>query len=273
MSIERLNIVLTTGLLQDGVRVHEPGETVAGTVEVLSSNVVKLEGKISIFIDVLTEYWLDALTGMIIKCKGDAAVSWTENKSKDPSKEKGTNKTVERTAEISCVDMRMPLISIEGRNVTLKVLPKNPFDTLRKDSIIWSPFLLILAEGGNKFTLPGGVAHQFPFSFILPENIASSFESNHGHVRYTLSVTLYPEVIEAKGKSNTKKKIISWAKKKSGRDAGPNSLPPVKVVIPFNIGNRKVELDSTPQTSVILIFFKQAFNLHLFSNKISLPHD
>jgi len=110
-----------------------------------------------------------------------------------------------------------------------------------------------LAEGGNKFTLPSGVAHQFPFSFILPENIASSFESNHGHVRYTLSVTLYPEAIEGKGKSNAKKKIISWAKKKSGR-AEPSSLPPVKVVIPFNIDNRKVELDSTPQTSVISFF-------------------
>ena len=93
MSIERLNIDLTTGLLQDGVRVYGPGETVAGNVEVMSSNVVKLEGKISIFIEVLIGYWLDVfvLTGIIIKCKGDAAVSWTENKSKDPSKEKGTN--------------------------------------------------------------------------------------------------------------------------------------------------------------------------------------
>ena len=56
MSIERLNIDLTTGLLQDGVRVHGPGETVAGNVEVMSSNVVKLEGKISIFIEVLIGY-------------------------------------------------------------------------------------------------------------------------------------------------------------------------------------------------------------------------
>lgn len=47
----------------------------------------------------------------------------------------------------------------------------------------------------NKFSLGGeieiqGGEHKFPFQCILPVNLPSSFESDFGHVRYTVKATL-----------------------------------------------------------------------------------
>lgn len=42
-----------------------------------------------------------------------------------------------------------------------------------------------ILSGTNRLTLAKG-QHQFPFSFVLPHQIPSSFEGVHGNVRYTI---------------------------------------------------------------------------------------
>ncbi|XP_062620948.1 arrestin domain-containing protein 3-like [Saccostrea cucullata] len=44
-------------------------------------------------------------------------------------------------------------------------------------------------SGGDEYTLPPG-QHAFPFSFVLPPNLPSSFEGNHGYVRYIVKGTI-----------------------------------------------------------------------------------
>ncbi|XP_056022794.1 arrestin domain-containing protein 3-like [Ostrea edulis] len=44
-------------------------------------------------------------------------------------------------------------------------------------------------QGGDEYNLPPG-QHAFPFSFILPPNLPSSFEGKHGYVRYKIKGTI-----------------------------------------------------------------------------------
>ena len=42
---------------------------------------------------------------------------------------------------------------------------------------------------GNNVELPEG-CHQFPFQFILPQNIPHSYESHYGRVEYSLEAVI-----------------------------------------------------------------------------------
>ncbi|XP_061172553.1 arrestin domain-containing protein 3-like [Saccostrea echinata] len=44
-------------------------------------------------------------------------------------------------------------------------------------------------SGGDEYSLPPG-QHTFPFSFVLPPNLPSSFEGSTGHVRYIIKGTI-----------------------------------------------------------------------------------
>lgn len=47
----------------------------------------------------------------------------------------------------------------------------------------------ILLQGGENFVLPPG-RHSYPFSYILPTQLPSSFEGVHGNIRYTIKGTV-----------------------------------------------------------------------------------
>ena len=45
------------------------------------------------------------------------------------------------------------------------------------------------AAGGERIRLEAG-SHRYPFTFSLPPNVPSSFEGEHGYVRYTAEATM-----------------------------------------------------------------------------------
>lgn len=49
-------------------------------------------------------------------------------------------------------------------------------------------FIYVLSLGGEIEIQSG--EHKFPFTCTLPMNLPSSFESDYGHVRYTVKATL-----------------------------------------------------------------------------------
>ena len=87
-----------------------------------------------------------------------------------------------------------------------------------------------------------GVVHQFPFSFDLPESMASSFEGPHGHVRYTLRALLFPINKDDRQSSKKDKK-----KKKKKSVVEPS---PIESVIPLRITDNIVNLSSIPEALV-----------------------
>ncbi|KAF5300362.1 hypothetical protein FQR65_LT00983 [Abscondita terminalis] len=46
-----------------------------------------------------------------------------------------------------------------------------------------------LTEGGENFMLPAG-KHTYPFSYILPRHLPSSFEGSHGNIRYVIKAVI-----------------------------------------------------------------------------------
>ena len=115
MGIERVSISLKGALNVGGLNVHSPGDTVTGTLEVVTtSDGQELECKyIRVFL--LKESFNSFLfiAAIIIKFKGDAEVGWTEEKTSGGDKSK-KSKQSECSATATCLDLRIPLISIEG---------------------------------------------------------------------------------------------------------------------------------------------------------------
>ena len=51
---------------------------------------------------------------------------------------------------------------------------------------VFSIFLMFVSDGSNETQIPAG-EYEFPFQFQLPENIPSSFMSEHGRVAYSVT--------------------------------------------------------------------------------------
>lgn len=52
--------------------------------------------------------------GIVIKCVGEAHVKWTEEQSIGTSSRSRQSKCYERTANTTCLDVRIPLVTMEG---------------------------------------------------------------------------------------------------------------------------------------------------------------
>lgn len=83
---------------------------------------------------------------------------------------------------------------------------------------------------GDNLTLPAG-RHTYPFSFILPQQLPSSFEGKHGHIRYTITAT-----VDRPWKSDYEAKVMIPLT--SPLDL--NFLPGIRVCSPISVSLYKV---------------------------------
>lgn len=63
-----------------------------------------------------------------------------------------------------------------------------------KNNNTWEKLIILFlhfrgSKNGNEIELPAG-EHNYPFTFVVPPHVPSSFEGEFGHVRYTIKAVL-----------------------------------------------------------------------------------
>jgi hypothetical protein len=97
-------------------------------------------------------------------------------------KVRGIKLTVKGEADTCWTTDRQELNN-EGRYV-------NETDTVTAhEEYFKAQFYLLGSQSGEAIELPAGT-HTYPFNYVLPPNLPSSFESDYGRIRYTAKATL-----------------------------------------------------------------------------------
>jgi len=137
--------------LDNSVAVYFPGQTVSGRVVVSLFKPTKLEG-------------------IHLVCTGGAHVHFTRTETRPAlslSSGVGRNSTAHRTEH-------------RTRRTRTVACTSNEY---------YFDQVIPLFETGGEFTLNDG-DHSYPFAFVLPTNLPTSFESLNGRVRYTMKIVL-----------------------------------------------------------------------------------
>lgn len=98
-----------------------------------------------------------AFLGIKIRFLGEAHTQWTESENKTNTE---TNKTEEERTDVT------------GHEEYFQIT-----------------YYLLGGVNAGETELPAGT-HTYPFTCALPPTLPSSFEGEHGHVRYTVKMTL-----------------------------------------------------------------------------------
>ena len=137
--------------------VQHPGQMINGKVELWNKS--KITSK-----------------GIHLIIKGEANCKWTELRPKEDMSEKHT--IVFFTGNETYVDDRLVVLAVKG---------KGPF--VKHRAVVNTTYLL-WRKGGESLTIPPG-KHEYPFEFLLPRHLPSSFESgSYGNVRYVMKAVL-----------------------------------------------------------------------------------
>ncbi|XP_059473871.1 arrestin domain-containing protein 17-like isoform X2 [Neocloeon triangulifer] len=107
------------------------------------------------------------IRGINVKIKGEAEVSWTETRQHSSDSNNTTMDNVTTTPNNTTTDTQ---------------------ETFSAEEVYFENKFVAFGGGGDQTLNPG--EHMYPFNYVLPINLPSSFEGEFGHVRYTVRAVL-----------------------------------------------------------------------------------